>query len=294
IYWPFNGEPELGPTSSFLNFFERSSHLSVLTLDDLPASTTQLIDYLVFMPSLTSLDIKHTNKYVIKDELLQRLTFNHTNHLLPRLDTLSIRGQAKFCEGSLDALIVSRRNINPQDAEVSLLQNLVLDCSRPGDWPGHEPPSFHRFVSDGLNITYGDQWNIEHPTMDMINVLGYILEPGLHSMQLESLYACKCRLSFTIGKRLVSSKMMRKWAKHARLPPSPRSDRGSTFLHLKANIASDSSPIKILRVQHVTRMSERLEIASSLNAPDTFEALTFRCPIEDQADSFDPLGWEVE
>ncbi|KAF8874032.1 hypothetical protein BD779DRAFT_1567990 [Infundibulicybe gibba] len=103
IYWPFNGEPELGLTSSFLKFFERSSHLSVLTLDELPASTTQLIDYLAFMPSLTSLDIKHTNKYVIKDELLQRLTLNHTDHLLPRLGTLSIRGQAELGCGGFPA-----------------------------------------------------------------------------------------------------------------------------------------------------------------------------------------------
>ncbi|KAF8874030.1 hypothetical protein BD779DRAFT_1678924 [Infundibulicybe gibba] len=119
----YDSLPELGPTSSFLEFFERSSsHLSVLTLSELPASTAQLIDYLTFMPSLTSLDIKHTNKYVIEDEFLQRLTLNHANHLLPRLSALSIRGQAEFCEGSLDALIVSRRNINPQDVEVSLLK----------------------------------------------------------------------------------------------------------------------------------------------------------------------------
>ncbi|KAF8872299.1 hypothetical protein BD779DRAFT_1679782 [Infundibulicybe gibba] len=183
---------ELGPT--LLKFFgQSSSHLIALTLDDLPVSTTQIVDYLAFMPSLISLDLKYARgEHVIEDEFMKRLTLNHANDLLPRLSTLSLRGQAEFCEKSLDELITSRRDINPQDAKVPLLEKLVLDCFASRDWSFSEPPSIHRFVSEGLDIKYGFYWNIMHLAMDMIESLTLVylenfITPALYALRLPTL-----------------------------------------------------------------------------------------------------------
>ncbi|KAF8883536.1 hypothetical protein BD779DRAFT_826122 [Infundibulicybe gibba] len=162
---------ELGPT--LLKFFERSSsHLAALTLDDLPISSTQLIDYLTLMPSLISLDIKYEHSaHRIGNDFAEHLTLNHPNYpsLLPRLGALSLRGWVSFSEEYLYNLIASRRNINLQNVGAVLLAELVLDCFSSTDW-SHccKPPLFHQFVSEGLSITYGHDWDIGHPAMDMI------------------------------------------------------------------------------------------------------------------------------
>ncbi|KAF8872302.1 hypothetical protein BD779DRAFT_1679784 [Infundibulicybe gibba] len=150
-YINLNYLSELRPT--LFKFFERSSsHLIALTLSELPISTNQLVRYLVFMLSLISLDIEYTcgnrpdEDHAIDNEFLQYLTFDDTNHLLPHLCALSLRGRALFCEENLGSLIMSQHDINPQGMGVSLLAKLILDCSAPLNWHCREPPLFHRFV----------------------------------------------------------------------------------------------------------------------------------------------------
>ncbi|KAF8883550.1 hypothetical protein BD779DRAFT_827833 [Infundibulicybe gibba] len=172
--------PELSTHSSRLaqalsGFFERSSlHLTTLKLIDIPFPPSNLVDYLTLMPSLVSLDIRFTSNHshFIDDDLLGCLTFNHTNRLVPRLNSLTLRGQGAFDEQSLDNLITSRRDVTLQDAGVASLANLVLNCTTPADWSRRDLPSVHRFASEGLDITYGCDWNMDHPAMDVADLSG--------------------------------------------------------------------------------------------------------------------------
>ncbi|KAF8883548.1 hypothetical protein BD779DRAFT_1801949 [Infundibulicybe gibba] len=145
-------------------FFERSSlHLTTLKLTGIPFPPSNLVNYLTLTPSLVSLNISFASEShrFIDNDFLHRLTFDRTNRLLPHLSSLTLQGDAGFSERALDTLITSRRDVMLCDAGVALLANLVLTCTIPYDWEGWpEPPSFHRFASEGLDIVYGHGWNI--------------------------------------------------------------------------------------------------------------------------------------
>ncbi|KAF8880433.1 hypothetical protein BD779DRAFT_1549273 [Infundibulicybe gibba] len=142
-------------------FFERPcTHLSVLTLTSIPFSEGGLILCLALAPSLVSLNIQFDGRpHVINNNILRRLDANHPKQILPRLHSLSLRGLAVFSEELLDALVTSRRDINPTNDGVVLLENLTLECSAPQDSLAIHPPRFHRFVPEGLKITYGERWH---------------------------------------------------------------------------------------------------------------------------------------
>ncbi|KAF8875991.1 hypothetical protein BD779DRAFT_1677982 [Infundibulicybe gibba] len=153
-------QSELAPIIS--GFFERSStHLSKLNLIDIPFSPRGLIKCLSFVPSLVALDICFNGQWHgIDDEILRRLNANHSQYILPRIRSLSLRGLGAFSEELLDALVTSRRDISPTNDQVSLLENLTLDCSTPQSNSTSRLPRFQRFTSEGLNITYGEDWHI--------------------------------------------------------------------------------------------------------------------------------------
>ncbi|KAF8874473.1 hypothetical protein BD779DRAFT_1804927 [Infundibulicybe gibba] len=165
-------------------FFERScAHLETLELIDIPFSQTSLISHLKFSPSLSSLDIRFDSRwYTIDETLLRELDVNRPKHILPRLCSLSLRGLANLVPTGelLDALIASRRHINPDHHEVALLENLTLEC----DFLQLESeyPQFQRFVSEGLNIIYGKGVEIStgscHFTPTPHVLIPYLPEPA--------------------------------------------------------------------------------------------------------------------
>ncbi|KAF8873298.1 hypothetical protein BD779DRAFT_1679264 [Infundibulicybe gibba] len=170
--------PQFG--STFLKFIERSAvHLNELRLIRFPSSPSQFIDCLTLTQSLVSLDIQYdhyddhwdwTLHREINDEILHALSANLPGPILPCLRSLTLRGRCLFLEESLDAVVTSRRDINPMDVHrIALLENLILDCSTPIGWPSEpcRPPSFHRFVPRGLNIEYGRSWRIHDPAGDL-------------------------------------------------------------------------------------------------------------------------------
>ncbi|KAF8877819.1 hypothetical protein BD779DRAFT_1803863 [Infundibulicybe gibba] len=135
-------------------FFERSCMcLGTLELTDIPFSQSALIKCLAFSPSLISLDIQFDSRWhVIGQTLLRKLNVNHPGHILPRLSSLSLRGlDIMSTEESLNALITSRRDIDPEHHDsVALLENLTLECKSSES----EYPQFQQFVSEGLNVSY--------------------------------------------------------------------------------------------------------------------------------------------
>ncbi|KAF8877812.1 hypothetical protein BD779DRAFT_1628833 [Infundibulicybe gibba] len=138
------------------DFFEQSCmYLSTLELTDIPFSPSALIECLVFSPSLVSLDIQFDSRWCAIDQsFLHRLNVNHPGYILPRLSSLSLRGLADMSiEGPLNALITSRRHIDPKHhEEVALLENLTLECE--SLQLKSQYPQFQQFVSEGLNITW--------------------------------------------------------------------------------------------------------------------------------------------
>ncbi|KAF8873301.1 hypothetical protein BD779DRAFT_1679265 [Infundibulicybe gibba] len=141
-------------------FFERSSaHLSVLTLLCIPFPPSRLIKWLAHVPSLISLDIRF-EFLSINNKLLHALNASLPGHILPCLRSLSLRWQGRFSEELLDTVIASRRDIDPADDRVALLESLTLACSVPRGQPTNRLPRFHRFVSGGLNITYENGWDV--------------------------------------------------------------------------------------------------------------------------------------
>ncbi|KAF8873307.1 hypothetical protein BD779DRAFT_1477079 [Infundibulicybe gibba] len=137
------------------DFFKRScTHLTTLELTGIPFSQSALIKCLVFSPSLVSLDIRFDSQWnTINEKLLRRLNVNHPKYILPCLRSLAIRGAVGLgIEAPLDALIASRRHIDPKHHKVAMLENLILsECSFfqiDGDYPW-----FQRFAPEGLNIT---------------------------------------------------------------------------------------------------------------------------------------------
>ncbi|KAF8882554.1 hypothetical protein BD779DRAFT_919171 [Infundibulicybe gibba] len=152
--------PELA-CRTMSGFFKRSSeHLSTLNLANIPFSPSILIECLALVPSLVSLDIQFDKWYAISNELLHRLNASLHGYILPRLRSLSLQGPSVFSEESLDALVTSRRHINPTNDGVALLENLTLKCSIPGGQSTDRLPRFHRFVLGGLSITYGKDWDV--------------------------------------------------------------------------------------------------------------------------------------
>ncbi|KAF8883099.1 hypothetical protein BD779DRAFT_1674638 [Infundibulicybe gibba] len=142
-------------------FFERSSaHLSVLTLLCIPFPPSRLIKCLAHAPSLISLDIRF--KFLsINNKLLHALNASLPGYILPCLRSLSLRSrQGRFSEELLDTVIASRRDIDPADDRVALLESLTLACTVPRGQPTNRLPRFHRFVSGGLNITYENGWDV--------------------------------------------------------------------------------------------------------------------------------------
>ncbi|KAF8880428.1 hypothetical protein BD779DRAFT_1473882 [Infundibulicybe gibba] len=150
------GRAEVVPVLA--GFFERScAHLSTLTLTDIPFSQSGLIRCLELAPSLVSLDIQFDGEChgirTTNEELLRRLNVGHPNHILLRLHSLSLRGPGMIPEELLDSLIASRRDIDPTNDGVALLENLTLERPIRHDWVKIQLP-FQRFVSGGLNFTY--------------------------------------------------------------------------------------------------------------------------------------------
>ncbi|KAF8880436.1 hypothetical protein BD779DRAFT_1473887 [Infundibulicybe gibba] len=92
---------ELAPILA--GFFERScTHLSTLTLTDIPFSQSGLIQCLAFAPSLVSLDVQFDGYwYAIKSKLLHRLDANHPEHILPTFALSHYGGQAYSLKSSL-------------------------------------------------------------------------------------------------------------------------------------------------------------------------------------------------
>ncbi|KAF8882555.1 hypothetical protein BD779DRAFT_919240 [Infundibulicybe gibba] len=154
--------PEL-TRSTMSGFFKRSSkHLSTLNLTNIPFSSSILIECLALVPSLVSLDIHFDEWHEISDKLLHRLNISLPGYILPRLRSLSLRGPSVFSSETLDALVTSRRYINPINDGTALLKNLTLKCTIPEgqSTDSDRLPRFHRFVSGGLNIVYGWHWDV--------------------------------------------------------------------------------------------------------------------------------------
>ncbi|KAF8869355.1 hypothetical protein BD779DRAFT_751656 [Infundibulicybe gibba] len=171
LYFPnvVEGFPT-GLAHTLSGFFKRSAQrLTVLKLARIPFPPNDVINWLTLMPSLVSFCVKflYEGDHYIDDNFLGRLSFDHTNRLLPCLNSLSLLGQSSFDEISLHDLIASRRDVTLQDAGVALLTTIFLDCDPPCDWCRCELPSFHRFASEGLEITYGADWNIRLSAMDV-------------------------------------------------------------------------------------------------------------------------------
>ncbi|KAF8882576.1 hypothetical protein BD779DRAFT_1542653 [Infundibulicybe gibba] len=141
-------------------FLERSSpHLSTLTLAGIPSSPDRLIWCLAQVPSLVSLSIQFDDWHTINNKVLFSLNVNLLGYILPRLHSLSLRGRSKFSEELLDAVVASRREINPANQGVALLEDLTLSARPKG--PGHRPASsISPFRAGGLNVTYGKGWSI--------------------------------------------------------------------------------------------------------------------------------------
>ncbi|KAF8882559.1 hypothetical protein BD779DRAFT_1674904 [Infundibulicybe gibba] len=126
----------------------------------IPFSESELIDCLAIVPSLVSLEIEFRGLgNTIDDRLLRILNVNLPGHILPRLSALVFQGPSRISGESLDALVMSRRDINLVDDRVALLETLTLDCSVPQGWSTHQFHSFNqRFLSKGLSIRYGQDW----------------------------------------------------------------------------------------------------------------------------------------
>ncbi|KAF8882563.1 hypothetical protein BD779DRAFT_1787873 [Infundibulicybe gibba] len=158
-------EPADLTASNMSGFFERScKHLTTLRLAEIPVFPDDLMMCLALTPSLVSLDIHFGSESdwlgADWDELLAAFDVNLPGYILPCLRSLSFRGHPTFSEELLDDVIASRRDINPTDDRVTLLESLTLECSIPSDQSTSRLPQFHRFVSGGLNITYERYWDI--------------------------------------------------------------------------------------------------------------------------------------
>ncbi|KAF8882569.1 hypothetical protein BD779DRAFT_1542585 [Infundibulicybe gibba] len=149
--------PDLTP-GTVSGFFERScKHLSTLCLTNITFFPEELIICLSFTPSLVSLDAHfgfESGWFEINlDGLLRALDVNLPGYILPRLHSLSFRGLPTFSEELLDA-------------------DLTLECSIPPDQSTDRIPQFHRFMSEGLNITYGEDWGVYNSIQASSSELG--------------------------------------------------------------------------------------------------------------------------
>ncbi|KAF8883539.1 hypothetical protein BD779DRAFT_1674476 [Infundibulicybe gibba] len=120
LYFPnvVEGFPT-GLAHTLSGFFKRSAQrLTVLKLARIPFPPNDVINWLTLMPSLVSFCVKflYEGDHYIDDNFLGRLSFDHTNRLLPCLNSLSLLGQSSFDEISLHDLIASRRDVTLQDA----------------------------------------------------------------------------------------------------------------------------------------------------------------------------------
>ncbi|KAF8870726.1 hypothetical protein BD779DRAFT_510740 [Infundibulicybe gibba] len=143
-----------------IRFFKRScTRLRSLKLTKIPFPQSVLIECLASSPSLVSLDIGFDGIWnLLGKKLLDELNLDHDHpgYVFLHLRSLAFRGQADaLIEGPMNALIASRRYIDPECDGITMLENLTLECKF--DLIG-DPPRLHQFASEGLNITYGKDW----------------------------------------------------------------------------------------------------------------------------------------